>query len=312
MKKLSIYLAAALCLFTAYSCKDDEETTTKPSLSGMYLEGGIAYVAKGETQHFTIDISSLTTTAEDMPVVIGLCWQANSAKFDTLTTDVRLNPVKEFSYRADTLGSYTITCYAFTPDNSHYSASTNSVFKAIDPSGAIQGITVSPTPGESYISFTYGSLRWMAENLHETGSGTAYQGCEVMNTVFGRYYTYEEALTACPSGWRLPTAAEWDALGTDAGKLMADATFMDSKLWPYTKEVKITNETGFNAIPVGYLDSSAYYTTNVGEKEYAAFWTADAKDATLAYYRYIYAKNPVVQKGEGSRTSLALSVRCVK
>lgn len=312
MKKLSIYLAAALCLIMAYSCKDDEETTTKPSLSGLYLDGGIAYVAKGETQHYTIDLSTLTTSGDDMPVVMGLCWHANSAKYDTLTTDIRLEPDKNtFSYRADTLGTYTITCYIFTPDNSHYSASAESKFQAIDPTKVLSGLAGTAAPGQ-YLTQTIGSLTWLAENLHEASSGAPYQGCEVMNTVFGRYYTYEEALTACPAGWRLPTAAEWDALGTDAGKLMADATFIESKLWPYCKEVKITNDTGFNAIPVGYIDNSAYYTTNVGEKEYAAFWTADAKDATLAHYRYIYAKNPTVQKGEGSRTSLALSVRCVK
>lgn len=312
MKKLSIYLAAALCLAMAYSCKDDEETVTKPSLSGLYLDGGIAYVAKGETQHYTIDASSLTTSGDEMPVVIGLSWQANSAAKETLTDDIKLNPDKKtFSYRADTLGTYTITCYAFTPDDSHYSASASSKFQAIDPATALTGIAGTAAPGK-YLSVTIGALTWMAENLHETASGAPYQKCEVMNTVFGRYYTYEEALTACPAGWRLPTAAEWDALGTDSGKLMADASFMDSKLWAYCKEVNITNETGFNAIPVGYLDKSGYYTTNVGEKEYAAFWTSDSKDDKLAHYRYIFGTNPVVQKGEGSRTSLALSVRCVK
>ena len=113
-------------------------------------------------------------------------------------------------------------------------------------------------------------------------------------------------------GWRLPTAAEWDALGTNAESLMANADFLEEPLWPYCKEVNITNSLHFNAIPVGYIDRTYYYTPNSGEREYAIFWTADAKDDTLAYYRYIYGKDPVVHKGEGSRNSLALSVRCVK
>ena len=93
---------------------------------------------------------------------------------------------------------------------------------------------------------------------------------------------------------------------------MANASFLDSELWPYCKEVKPTNTLGFNAIPTGYIDRTGNATNNSGDKEYALFWTADAKDASLAHYRYIFGTNPVVQKGEGSRTSLALSVRCVK
>ena len=312
MKKLSLFIAAAACLALVFSCKDDETTTTKPSLSGLVLEGTVAYVAVGTTQNITINTNSLTTTGDDMPVVIGLYCQVNSAKADTLTKDIRLDPVKTFTYKVDTLGKYSVNCYAYTPDNSHYSASTNVSFQAIDPDNSITGLAGALAPGEKYLQITSGGLTWLAQNLGETGSGMPYEKCEILNTLFGRYYTYEEALTACPDGWRLPTAAEWDALGSDSGKLMADASFLGAAMWPYCKEVKITNETGFNAIPTGYIDKTEYYSSTIGLNEYALFWTADAKDDTLAYYRYIFGKDTVVKKGEGSRTSLALSVRCVK
>ena len=311
MKKLSLYIAAAACLALAFSCKEDETTTTKPSLSGLTVEGGVAYVAKGGVQEYTVKTSSLTTSGDDMPVVIGFVYQVNSETPDTLSKDLRLNPVNSFTVEANELGKYTVACYAYTPDASHYAASTSATFQAIDPNNSLKGLAGIPLPGE-YRAIVNGGLLWMAQNLGETGSGMPYEKCEVLNSVFGRYYTYEEALTACPEGWRLPTAAEWDALGTDAGKLMADATFLDVKLWKHYKEVTITNETGFNAIPTGYIDKTEYYCSNMGIKEYATFWTADSKDDTLAYYRYIFGGNPTVQKGEGSRTTLALSVRCVK
>lgn len=312
MKKLSFYIAAVACLAMAFSCKKDETTTTKPSMSGLSIDGGVAYIAKGGTQNYEIITSSLRSTGDALPDVIGLIVQITGEEPDTLTKDMKANPVKSFSYTAKDYGKYSVICYAYAPDGSHYSASASSTFQAIDPVNSLKGTAGSLVPGEKYLQTNIGGANWMAQNLGETGSGVPYEKCEILNSIFGRYYTYEEALTACPAGWHLPTAAEWDALGTDAGKLMVNATFLDDTLWKYSKEVKITNETGFNAIPTGYIDKTEYFGKNVGIKEYAAFWTADAKDAMMAHYRYIFVTNPTVQKGEGSRTSLALSVRCVK
>lgn len=311
MKKLSIYLAAALCICAAVSCKDKEEEKSY-SLSGFKIEGVVAFVAAGDSQQIRPNFSNLRTSASEMPEKIGIYYQVNTAKRDTLTTDINAKPVKSFTYKADTLGNYTITCYAFDPTGKQYSSSTSAAFRAIDPGKALTGTDGTAPVGKKYIEKTIGGKTWMAQNLYETPAGLPYESCEVLNTVFGRFYTYEEALTACPDGWHLPTQAEWDALGTDSGALMADAQFLEGQLWTYCKEVSITNALGFNAIPAGYIDRSYTVNINSGTKEYAMFWTADAKDATMAYYRYIFGTNPTVQKGEGSRTSLALSVRCVK
>ena len=312
MKNFSIYLAAALCLVLAYSCKDDEETETVYSLSGLTVDGAVAFMAKGDTQHLTLNVSKLKSSSGTLPEKVGLYYQINSAKRDTLTKDIKADPNFTLNYKADTLGQYNLTAYAYDATSKMYSSSVTVTFRAIDPNTVLTGLAGVADLGKKYIEKNIGGATWMAQNLYETPAGLAYEGCEVMNSVFGRYYTYEEALTACPSGWHLPTQAEWDALGTDAGALMADASFLGSALWPYCKEVKPTNTLGFNAIPAGYIDRTGDATSNSGDKEYAVFWTADAKDASLAYYRYIFGTNPVVQKGEGSRTSLALSVRCVK
>lgn len=313
MKKLSIYLAAALSLFMAVSCKDDDDTTNSYSLSGLEMNGVVAFIAKNDYQNITLNVSKLKSSSGTMPDKIGLYYQVNSAKRDTLTKDIKADPVTSFKYRADSVSTFSITCYAYDVTGNLYSSAVSATFEAIDPETALTGLSGTVPDGEKYLQKNIGGLTWMAQNLYETTSGIPYESCEVMNTLFGRYYTYEEALTACPAGWRLPTAAEWDAaLGTDSGPLMANAVFIDSELWTYSKEVKITNNLGFNAIPAGYIDRTGMVNINSGTKEFALFWTADAKDDTLAYYRYIFGTNPVVQKGEGSRTSLALSVRCVK
>ena len=314
MRKPFILSAAAIIAAAFLSCSKDDETTTKPSLSGITITSVSPYLAVGESVTFTINASKVVNSSDDEdfePGNIGVWWQVNSATRDTITLDISSLAKFTKTYRPDTLGNYTITCGAFTVEETCYSTSATTTFQAIDPENAIEGLAGTRVPGEKYLTVTAGGLTWMAENLYETASGISYNGCEVMNAVFGRYYSQEEALTACPDGWRLPTAAEWDALGQDAGALMANASFLGTYFWTYTKDVPITNATGFNAIAVGYVDKTGIETYVNGEKEYAAFWTSDT-NGDLGMLRYIYGSNPLVQSGEASKTSLALSVRCVK
>ena len=56
---------------------------------------------------------------------------------------------------------------------------------------------------------------WMADNLNyetSTGSFCSLEGGEDHCAKYGRYYIYSAAMRACPDGWRLPTAAEVEAL----------------------------------------------------------------------------------------------------
>ena len=160
-----------------------------------------------------------------------------------------------------------------------------------------------------------GKHTWMCENVFTGDGGRAYQDCEVVSNLFGRFYTWEEAQNACPEGWRLPTAQEFDEdLGNVAGDLMVKARFLGAQMWPYWPEVTITNETLFNALPVGYMDLAST-TQAYGYKEYACWWTSDSVadgDIDLGVFRYIYCEEPFIKEGKGSLESLALSVRCVK
>lgn len=313
MKRFSIFAATLTALFAlSVSCSDDDDDSVKPSLSGLTISSATAYVERGAQQSFTIDVSSLKTSDGSVPEAIGLYIQVNSASKDTLTENISTNPVLSYTYTADTLGTYSVVAYAYATDASCYTTTASTTFKAIDPEFSITGLAGNKSVGDKYRQISAAGLTWLADNLYEDASGISYEGCTVIDPVFGRYYSYEEALTACPEGWRLPTADEWDALGSDACALMADAYFLDVKMWEYFPKMTITNAIGFNAIPVGYVDKTAVSYSTSGVKEYAAFWTADVSASGLGVYRYIYKEYPEVQKGEGSKTSLAMSVRCVK
>lgn len=300
MRKSVICVMLMACVLAAPSCKKDESSTTTPSLSGLALETAVPYVAVGSSLTLRLSTKGILTSDSSDPGDIGLSWQVNEEKRDTLDKGVM-----EFTYTVKEVGSYTVTCYAFA--NGYYSSSATTTFECINPATAITGVNTAST-------VTIGGKQWTAHNLYNTESGTHYKKAEVVAPLFGKLYTWEEASTACPAGWHLPTAEEWDVLGTDAYSLMAPAQFIGEDMWASALGQDITNVKNFNAIPVGYLDTTASVDQFCRFGEYAAFWTAtpSAENADWAQTRYFIYNNATVQKGEGDKSSLALSVRCVK
>lgn len=307
-----IFLLAAV--LAAVGCKKDETTTTLPSISGLDLTEAIPFIRVGDTQEFKLDISGLYTSDNTDPGTLGVYWTTNSGVKDTLSIDLNVsNP--SYKVTPQTTGNYTVMATVFAVNGNYYSGAGSVAFQVIDPETALTGLEGKESlviDGNPYRTIEAGGLTWLGSNLYGTDSGRDYRDCEVVSKLFGRYYTWEEARDACPEGWRLPTAAEFDsALGDTAGDLMVNAQFMSIDMWSYWPQVSITNKLLFNAIPTGYVDLTTDQEV-FGYKEYACWWTADDNDEDLGLYRYIYQEEPTIMKGKGSKTSLALNVRCVK
>ena len=317
MKKTIAYLVVILLVGLAFSCKK-EETTTTVSLMGLDMsETPVPYVAPGTTVAFKANVSDLYTSDDSTPEeAIGLYWlvtmDSNTVLRDTTSRDIKESNPK-FTYTPLDPGSITVTCYAFT--KGYASSSVSVSFAAIDPDNSLTGLegTTSEIDGNKYYVADIDGVTWLTSNLYNTKSGISFYLSEVTDKLLGRFYTWEEAMSACPEGWALPTAEQWDALGTNATDLMVDAAMLEVQMWPYWPGSNITNAKKFNAIPAGYVDRSGGDTNVQGFMDYAMFWTAtEADDPSLAQFRYIYSDTNAVQKGNGGKTSLALSVRCVK
>lgn len=337
-------------MLCAASCKDEDEGTVSPSLSGQ-MTFSIPEFVKPEA---TITLHPRGVNHPDGEE-LGYYWKVTPTmtQYDTTRFENGLDKYGQpsdgsFTHTfSDTLQTYVVYGYAYAAGYSSQSASAYCTVVSGGENESITNIGIwGDTPyitvdGKKLYYTTVNGTDWLKMNLSNPASGTPYVNCTAMNDVFGRYYSYEEALTACPEGWTLPTSEDWDALAnaakemkgskTAAAALMANADFNDTRMWEYWPEVgDITNETGMAMLPVGYAmlgakDTNAdttnphleftYPTASFkGYQEYAVFWTADkvADEEGMAYYRYLINKLPDLMTGKADVKSFGASVRCIR
>ena len=188
--------------------------------------------------------------------------------------------------------------------------------------------------GQSYDVVKIGDLTWMAENLNYSTEASACPDGDSRNCKrLGRLYTWAEAKTVCPEGWRLPTNADFGTLvaavfgdaaqshdgepGAVSNKVGAALKSRDG----WFKKGNGSDEFGFNALPAGYRDAVLKTddgTVTGGKFDgiggYAYFWSAD-EDAenpeSNAYYLFL-----LFSSGAASLNAFAKedyrSVRCVR
>jgi len=325
---LPALLVAALAILPG--CK--KENTETKTLSGYLSVELPPYMGGGETKTFMID-TLMTLICPDGETIGYYFRDETTQSNDTLVTADGKILKHYYTYTApSTKGDAKLTLAGFMGKDSKYSGfstsyTTTVVFPGFSGSGSITGFDKEGSwtyrdfrDGRTYYCSIIGDLFWMRQNLAWDEAGVPFEGCGVMTDVFGRYYTWEEAQTACPNGWRLPTDAEVVALQENAaaskdipglaGKLMADLYFNDTRMWEYWRDVKITDELCFSAIPVGYgLVAEGSYDFQ-GDFKYAVFWTSDEEDG-YGICRYIYQNKDIVYRGRMSKTDFVAPVRCV-
>lgn len=338
MKIKSIILIGVSAAMVALpSCKKDkEESSTKEYLNGTLTFTMPTYVTKGEA--FTLTPKGVTNPGTGSAEDVGFYWTTSwdSGK-DTTKTEVDKSGDGSYKFTTPSkIGTFTVSCVAFA--SSYYTTSNTVSFFVVDPAldSTITGAYTKLDPvftdardGARYYTTTTGGATWLKNNLYYSGSGASYENSEAMDAIFGRFYTWTEAMTACPDGWHLPSDAEFTALANDlapkgttfnskesfngvAGGLMVDARFLGNRLWEYWPQVKITNKAGFSALPVGYALDPGNSPKFTGRDSYATFWTSDSKNEESAYCRYINVKQNDVSIGPRDKESFRASVRCVK
>ena len=177
--------------------------------------------------------------------------------------------------------------------------------------------------GQSYDVVKIGNLTWMAENLnYATEMSVCPDGDSRNCKRLGRLYTWADAKTVCPEGWRLPTKADFEALvnaasgdaalfhngNSDAVSNKVGAALKSRDGW--FKKGNGSDDFGFNALPAGYRGADGKFD---GIGGYAYFWSATEDPENResnAFYLFLSFSSDVASINAFAKADYR-SVRCV-
>ena len=121
--------------------------------------------------------------------------------------------------------------------------------------------------------------------------------------LYGGLFTWEDAMKACPDGWRLPTKSDWETLvnTVDASNKVAGMKLKSKAHW------NGSDDYGFAALPAGYWDRDDYG----GFGKRAIFWssTEASKSSASVFALYGEYDNAVFSS---QLMDEAASVRCLQ
>jgi uncharacterized protein (TIGR02145 family) len=176
-----------------------------------------------------------------------------------------------------------------------------------------------PRDGQTYETVEIGNQVWFAENLnYETENYWWYDNDPDNGDTYGRLYTWEAALDACPDGWHLPTDKEWKTLEMELGMSQSEADATGYRGTDQGEQMKSssgwnnngngTNSSGFNALPGGTRSSYRYFS-NVGSNGY--WWSATEYYTDYVWSRYLYYSSSRVSRFNYGKAD-GFSVRCLR
>lgn len=341
--KTSTLAFAILCSVALLSCQKKDEETKYKSMTGKITFNLPEFVHKGDKLTFP---HSKVVLEDGSWTNVGYYWAVS--KFALRDTTKRVgdptpaSELEDWSFTVpDRLCTFTVTGVAFS--SGYYDKTTSLTSTVIDTcmtsgKGSITGFKEYDTDvkvkdsrdGKEYLATPVGDLLWMRQNLVWRGAGQAYRGYKELSAIFGQFYSWEEAHTACDltgdGKWRLPTDEEWAELAraagdseatsgkdfaTAAGGMMSDAYFNGDKLWEFWPSVKITDKTHLSAMPFGYAVNAETGYNFSKLYAYAFFWTADT-EGDKAVARYLYSEDSIVHRGIFDKTYTIAPVRCVR
>jgi uncharacterized protein (TIGR02145 family) len=199
--------------------------------------------------------------------------------------------------------------------------------------------SVTDIDGNTYATIVIGTQTWMAENLrtgtyangdpipnvsdplewayNDIGAWCNYDNDNQYDIPFGRLYNFyaiKDSRNICPTGWHVPTDAEWIVLikHLDPNAVGADSNIAGEKMKSvgcYSLLPNASNESGLSAVPGGYRTSDNGVFGNKGL--YGEYWTSTENTIFDSYYIQLYYNLRGVGMG-GRYKSEGLSCRCIK
>ena len=228
--------------------------------------------------------------------------------------------------------SYYVRAYAINSVGTSYGTAINFTTSFVVVAGSVSDID-----GNSYATVSIGTQIWMTENLRVTkySDGTAiplitdndswsnaltpgycwYNNDEAtFRNPYGALYNWYAANTGrlCPTGWHLPSDAEWTILTNFLGDLtLAGGKLKESGTAHWSSpNTGATNEIGFSHLPGGYRtynSGAAFYSLGIG----GSLWSSTSNNTTQAWERAVQNFSAAILVISAEK-AYGVSVRCLK
>lgn len=202
----------------------------------------------------------------------------------------------------------------------HHCITTNYLNQGMLASGEY-GVLVDSRDNRVYKVVTIGPQTWMAENLNYSLDAGSQSWCwgndEGYCAKYGRLYTWNAAVRACPDGWHLPSQNEFEALvkfvdpgypappAGEAYSSVAGKHLKSAAVWAGA------NDYGFSAVPAGRYDGEVGSFFLEGADGVTYFWGATELESGKAFFLNIGSDDDGANLGFLGKVH-ANSVRCVK
>jgi uncharacterized protein (TIGR02145 family) len=193
-----------------------------------------------------------------------------------------------------------------------------------------------------YKTVYIGNQQWMAENLktskysdgtmilnitddtqwqnNTTGAWANYNNSDSLGEKYGKLYNWYAVSpttngnkNVCPTGWHVPTDAEWTVL-TDylGGESIAGGKMKEVGTTNWNSpNTDATNITLFTGLPCGLRYGSGGFYSGIGNSGY--WMSSTEKDAYYAWIRELNSANSIVNRSVGMKGKKSgFSVRCLK
>lgn len=252
-------------------------------------------------------------------VGIGTSNPAASAKLEISSTTQGLLPPRMTTAQRDQISSPAIGLIIFNTTTETLEIRASSGWLALKVISSSQEVS----------SVKIGNQIWMLENLNvtryrdgtpiaevsnqatwdnlSTGAWCNYSNDPSFASIYGKLYNYyavADSRGLCPSGWHVPTDAEYTTLtnflANNTGGKMKSAGFA-------TPNTGATNSSGYTALPGGWRQTGSFSS----ESNSGMWWTSTEANSTTAYARELHSSfSDCYQTTKNKKWGA--SVRCIK
>ena len=160
--------------------------------------------------------------------------------------------------------------------------------------------------GQVYKWVKIGTQTWMAQNLnYKTAAHSWTYNTDDHNNLYGRLYSFDVLLQACPKGWHVPTDTEWMQLEKYLGLKYDEAGLLGSR-GDIADKLLPDNNNDFNILYGGWYNNNNF--TEIGIS--AHFWTSTGYGQPIAIRVFKKGKQGIYRNTINREAGLSL--RCVK